>query len=154
MSNIAKRIAATVVLGLFTAGTPALAAETEVQIRKGEAGASVVGPGVVFRVDDPAEAAPAAAAPTATPFALNGGNWSAASYEVPKNNYPTGTATCDPGFYAISGICGGDPPDDNGSIRVVYSGVDTSDLRTWVCKVKNSSGSKKRTMIFGALCVD
>ena len=35
MSNRAKRIAAAVVLGLFTAGTPALAAETEVQITQG-----------------------------------------------------------------------------------------------------------------------
>ncbi len=35
MSNIAKRIAAAVVFGLFTAGTPALAAETGVQVAQG-----------------------------------------------------------------------------------------------------------------------
>ena len=37
MSNIAKRITAAVVFGLFTAGTPALAAETGVQIAQGVA---------------------------------------------------------------------------------------------------------------------
>ena len=39
MSNIAKRIALAVVFGLFTAGTPALAAGTGVQVTQGEKGA-------------------------------------------------------------------------------------------------------------------
>ena len=67
MSNIAKRITAAVVFGLFTAGTPALAAETGVQIAQGVADVRHEKRAVGQTGD--------AAAPAATPASTTQGAW-------------------------------------------------------------------------------
>ncbi len=122
MSNIAKRIAVSVVLGLFAAGTPALAAETEVQIAQGVVSAQVDQEGVV-RVGVPEGAATEAVAIAFTPW-----YWGYGTATVQKGQWKKGLFKCNTDEYAISGMCG-DPGDVTARVRVVYTVVDPNSVR-------------------------
>ena len=147
MSNIAKRIALAVVFGLFTAGTPALAAGTGVQVTQGEKGAQG-DQGVDVRLG--AAAVPVAVVAQAE---LAGGTWRhLGSQDCGKGDGCSKTMTCEVDEKAISGICG-DPGGDVFSIRVVYSGLGIGTGRSWQCVVENTSGQNKRNYEVGVYCV-
>ncbi len=149
MSNIAKRIAAAVVLGLFAAGTPALAAETGVQVAQGAAG-------VQFEqraVGQTGDAAAPAAAPASTPASTTQGAW-----------YNVGSDSCKPKYLctwwvpcpssawtAASGSCG-DLTGSSDAVRVMGTGRDPDLNYRWICRVLNKSDSKTRTISYGVYC--
>ena len=146
MSNIAKRIAATVVLGLFTAGTPALAAETEVQIGQGV-------PQVQFDQGEVGQMGDAAApAAVAGPAPMTLGTWrNIGTYSCPGGHWCKMWPSCFTDETAVSGMCG-----DAGSatdIRLIYSGRDPGVNYRWICYVTNGNLFSSRTVNYGVYCV-
>jgi len=146
MSNIAKRIAAAVVFGLFAAGTPALAAETGVQVAQGVADVRVEHRAVGQTGD--------AAAAAEAPAPVTQGAWYNVGSDICKPKYLcTWWVPCPSSAWtAASGSCG-DLTGSSDAVRVLGTGRDPDSNSQWICKVFNKSDSKKRTISYGVYCV-
>lgn len=78
--------------------------------------------------------------------------WFFTTSSLPGENRGYYAATCSTGFYAVSGACG--HRDQNSAadeIQLNYNGPDPSNVRTWRCWVRNTSGDS-RAIRYGVLC--